>query len=347
MYEDLSIEKNVDVNMGTNGQYKQQATFQYGNETDSSINYSTTERREAVQTHLISSHYDKQDDSILVPETIIEHISEDEKSTSSEEVIFEEWSEEFRCRRTDEYDSNTNKLLRSRIDETSERIKGDVIKEEYKEKNVRLKGHKSYNVIKQVQRRVPASTLVSIDQVQTHSHEEIRQPPPLTKVPTTIPSSHEHQHSLEELYTSEILHDSNLTKTIKSTYDRVRPGGYSPIPAPTQAVVTRTPSTHYSRISEVVTPTLHYADQRKQEREDFVNEEYHVEIATAKSQEDKPESFVTTVQSPLTRRKADWRNELKQLHSSTSTIDRSEQVNRKRIEIFFEFFYSLNKQKIE
>jgi len=299
------MEKNVDVDMGTNGQYKQ-------------------------------------DDSILVPETIIEHISEDEKSTSSEEVIFEEWSEEFRCRRTDEYDRNTNKLIRSRIDETSERVKGDVIKEEYKEKNVRLKGHKSYNVIKQVQRRVPASTLVP-----PHPHEEIPQPPPLTKVPTTISLSHEHQQSLEELYTSEILHDSNLTKTIKSTYDRVRPGGYSPIPAPTQAAVTRTPSTHYSRISEVVTPTLHYADQRKQEREDFVNEEYHIEIETKKSQEDKPESFVTTVQSPLTRRTADWRNELKQLYSSTSTIDRSEQVNQKRRGIFFDFFYSLNKQKIE
>ena len=55
------------------------------------------------QAHVVSTHIDKFDDSILIPEQVIEHISEDEKSISSEEVIFEEWSEEFKCRRTDEY----------------------------------------------------------------------------------------------------------------------------------------------------------------------------------------------------------------------------------------------------
>src|SRR5690242_16144377 len=99
----------VDVNTGTD-QYKQQGDYAYGSET--AQRYASFERTpDASQAQLVPSQFVTQDD-ILEPETVIEHISEDEKSTSSEEVVFEEWTERFKCRRTDEYDRKTNKLLR-------------------------------------------------------------------------------------------------------------------------------------------------------------------------------------------------------------------------------------------
>ncbi len=142
------------------------------------------ERARIVPTSPVSLGDVNENNEVLVRDTIVQHISEDEKSTSSEEVVFEEWSEEFRCRRTDEYDPRTNRLLRTTIDETSERKKSDVIKEEYKGKSERIKGHRSYDVVKDVYRRVPAhtvdptkSTIVSIDRPSSHVYEEILPPP--------------------------------------------------------------------------------------------------------------------------------------------------------------------------
>ena len=147
------------------------------------------ERARLVPSSAVSLSDQTKTDEVLIRDTIVQHISEDEKSTSSEEVVFEEWSEEFRCRRIEEYDRRTNQLLRMTVDETSERVKSDVIKEEYKEKNERIKGHKSYDVVKEVYRRVPAhtidpttSTIVSIDQPKGHLYEEIPQPPTTTTV---------------------------------------------------------------------------------------------------------------------------------------------------------------------
>ena len=145
------------------------------------------ERARIVPTSNVSLSDLNQNDEVLIRDTIVQHISEDEKSTSSEEVIFEEWSEEFRCRRIEEFDKSTNRLLRTTIDETSERVKSDVIKEEYREKNERIKGHKSYDVVKEVYRRVPAhtvdpttTTIISVEPSQSHLYEEIPQPPPST-----------------------------------------------------------------------------------------------------------------------------------------------------------------------
>ena len=143
----------------------------------------------STSTAVPLSKVEKPDD-VLIRDTIVQHISEDEKSTSSEEVVFEEWSEEFRCRRTDEYDANTNRLLRSTIAATSEPIKSDVIKEEYKEKNERIKGHKSYDIVKEVYWHVPAhtvdptkTTIISSGHPPTHLYEEIAQPS--STMPTT------------------------------------------------------------------------------------------------------------------------------------------------------------------
>ncbi|CAF4045394.1 unnamed protein product [Adineta steineri] len=322
IYEDVSFEKHVDVNMGTNGQYREQAKYRYENETDISTKETT---HDTVQTVLKPSHIPKPDDMILVPETIIEHISEDEKSITSEEVVFEEWSEEFRCRRTDEYDPTTKELIRSTIDETSDRIKGDVVKEEYKEKNVRIKGHKSYDVVKQIHRRVPASTLVPIDQVQTHVHEEISSSPqPITSsiikpmTTTTSSSLQDQQWSTEEVYTTDIVQESystnnsgrNTPKIDTSTsnnFNHVRTGRYSPVPATTRANISTTPTTDYNYISEAISPTFKFADKRKEE---FVSEEYHIEIETTKDQNE------TNGQTSPLRRSSDWRNELKQMYSS-------------------------------
>lgn len=143
------------------------------------------ERAHIMPTSPVSLSGLNKNDEVLIRDTIVQHISEDEKSTSSEEVVFEEWSEEFRCRRTDEFDKRTNQLVRTTIDETSARVKSDVIKEEYREKNERIKGHKSYDVVKEVYRRVPAhtvdptkSTIISVEPQSSHLYEEIPQPPP-------------------------------------------------------------------------------------------------------------------------------------------------------------------------
>ncbi|CAF1395956.1 unnamed protein product [Rotaria sp. Silwood1] len=351
IYEDVSMKKTVDVNMGTNGQYKQQATYNYGSEKDLRTKQSIIERTPIViQAPVISNPIDRKDDNIIVPETIVEHISEDEKSTSSEEAFFEEWSEEFRCRRTDEYDQNTNKLLRSIIDETSERIKSDVIKEEYKEKNVRIKRHRSYDVIREVNRIVPSPTIIPINQIQTRRYEEIRQPPPISSstlpISMTMSSSspsllQDRQWTTEDTYTAEIAYDSNLAKNIESrkekfdlsskNYDHVRPSRYSPIPPTTQAMITTVPSSNYERISTIVTPTtLNYPDIRKQEYEDVVSEEYHVEIETPKvreetSEEDLTDNYITTNQTSPSRRDSDWRNRLRQIYAPTSDDDRFDQ----------------------
>ena len=208
--EDLSMEKTVNVQFGTRDRHSQQATFRYVDEHDRP-QYAGTSSRD-LSKHLPVQHVPHGDrarvvvptgfhplvvdgenddddsskaDEVLILDTIVQHVSEDEKSTSSEEVVFEEWSEAFRCRRTDEYDQRTNQLVRTTIDETSDRVKSDVIKEEYKEKNERIKGHKSYDIVKEVYRRVPAksvdptkTTVIPIDRSKSHLYEEIPQPPP-------------------------------------------------------------------------------------------------------------------------------------------------------------------------
>jgi hypothetical protein len=286
------------------------------------------ERAHIVPTSPISLSDLNKNDEVLIRDTIVQHISEDEKSTSSEEVVFEEWSEEFRCRRTDEFDKRTNKLLRTTIDETSERVKSDVIKEEYKEKNERIKGHKSYDIVKEVYRRVPAhtvdptkSTIVSIEPSQSHLYEEIPQPPPSSiTIRTTTPSSfdrqlppteytpRERQWSSEDIYTTEIVYDSKLARDIESStrgeridtrfdstsppsstnYDRVRPGQYPPMPSTSQAIISTVPSSNYDRISNIVTPSTHFSDRRQPERDEMVSEEYHVELEQRQSDRRSP-----------------------------------------------------------
>jgi hypothetical protein len=274
----------VDVNTGTD-QYRQQGDYAYGSERDTSQQqrYASFERTpDASQAQLVPSQFASQDD-ILEPETVIEHISEDEKSTSSEEVVFEEWTEQFKCRRTDEYDRKTNRLLRTTIDETSDRIKGDVIKEQYKEKTTRIKKHKSYDVVKEVYRRAPARVYEEVPQIQR-------------------PTSKDRHWASEETYTTEIVHDPNLAKELESTaqkYDQIRSIQYSPIPSTTETIISTFPTT--------VTP----------KQEEIVSEEYHVELQTpVKHDETTSDTYVST-----RRRSSDWRDKLKQLYTTTSDDD--------------------------
>ncbi len=340
IYEGVKIHQHVDA-VSPNGHYKQQANFTYENEhdrADKQSKYSPIERTiDSQQAHIV------QQDEVYGPEKIIEHISEDEKSTSSEEVVFEEWTEEFNCRRTDEYDRKTNQLLRTTIDETSDRIKGDVIKEQYKGKTTRIKGHKSYDVVKEVYRRPP-----------NRVYEEIPKPPPPSSI-TPRASSRDRQWTSEDIYTTEIVQDPTVVRELESTvqkfdsithYERVRPSQTSPIPTTIQTTISTYPSSRYDRISNVVTPTAHYAEQRKQEQpqpppeEEVVSEEYQVEVETATTKQDRTtgenlaETYVTSDPQSPTRGGSDWRSKLKQIYNPTSDDD---QVNSHKKKLLFLF----------
>ncbi|CAF1095725.1 unnamed protein product [Adineta ricciae] len=315
-YEDVSLGKHVN----TERQYREQIRYQRDHESD-------VTRKETIQKQALPNSYDPDDDTVLVPDTVIEHISEDEKSTSSEEVVFEEWSERFKCRRTDEYDPETKQLIRSTIDETSDRVKGDVVKEEYRGKNVRIKGHKSYDVVKQVHRRVPASSLISAEQVQTRIHrEEVEKSPPpaplrpILKPATTVsspPTIQEKQWASEEVYETVVVQDSTGT-TRRSEFDEqatsnyAHPDRYSPSPP----VVVQT--TDYHRVVEAVSPTIKYTNQPK---EDHVSEEYHIEFETSNRRDDINDQASS---ASSVRRSTDWRNELREKYSSEKQHDQYE-----------------------
>lgn len=289
----MKIHQHVDADMGSRGRYEQRANYIYENEADRSP------QQQQPKYIPFDRSISPQQPDLNMTDRIVEHVSEDEKSTSSEEVIFEEWTEEVPCVRTDEIDRRTNEILRSTINPIGERIKGDVIKEHYKEKNTRIKGRKSYDVIREIPRRT-----------QQRIEEEYA-PPASSIVPRS--SSTNRQWTSEDIYTTEIVQDPHLARELESTaknYDRVRPSEPSPPPPPTR----------YDRISTVVTPSTHYVDVRKQqpEEEEVVSEEYHVEVES------------TRKQSPT----SDWRNKLKEIYTPTSDDD---QVNKlkKEIDYFF------------
>ncbi|CAF1333039.1 unnamed protein product, partial [Didymodactylos carnosus] len=211
-----------------------------------------------------------QNGEILVRDMVIQHISEDEKSITSEEVLFEEWSEEYKIRRTDEFDGQTNRLISSKV-ETTDRKKGDVVKEEYREKNERIKGHKSYDVLREIYRRVPATTYD-------------------TQQKRTIMITSDDGDRYEEQ--QQLLPDRVQTKSDTSlssyTYNRAR----QQVPAySTNTALTSTITSQYDRISNVIEPTTssqqyrrdltHQQDQnllKSTSDNDLVSEEYLVEL---------------------------------------------------------------------
>lgn len=150
-------------------------------------------------------------EQVFVREEVVEHISEDEKSSSSEEVVFEEWNEEFRCRRVDEIDPTTNTLIRTTYNPTSQPIKSDVLKEEYKERHQRIKGHKSYDVVKEVIRRVP----LHLADPKRIVREQFESP----RSTVILPSDELHRNqpwTKEEIYTTEIVQDESTRQNIQS-----------------------------------------------------------------------------------------------------------------------------------
>lgn len=330
------MKKTVDVNMGTDGQYKQEATYKYGSQTDLSSRCPVHGHHPVVittpPTVVAPTVIDKTIKTTYEPETVIEHISEDEKSISSEEAFYEEWSEEFICRRTDQYEPGTYRLIRSDLVETGERIKSDVLKEEYKGKNVRIKSHKNYDAINQ-------SNLTSLTNTIVPVSEETIKPPPLLPIETTVSSlpKQDQQWTSEEIYTTEVVIDSKLAREIESklqsldtstpskTYDRVLPARYSPMPPTTQAIVSTSPSSRYEHISSVVTPTVNYAEQRRKEPEEFVSEEYQVEIQTERPREVTSEEDTANRTTPI-RRNSDWRSRLREIYAPTSDDDRQVKI---------------------
>jgi hypothetical protein len=85
-------------------------------------------------------------------------------------------------------------------------------------------------------------------------------------------------------------------------------------------------------MSNVVTPTLHYGDKRKQDEEEVVSEEYQVEFQTPTNQDDLTSS---------THRTSDWRNKMKQIYTPPSEDD---QVNRNTF--FFSSFIFRSQKRI-
>jgi hypothetical protein len=178
-------------------------------------------------------------------------------------------------------------------------------------------------VVKQVHRRVPVSTLVSRDQVQKHTREEISPSPPPPVLPrpilkpTTPSSSPQRQPwSSEEVYQSTIVQESHGTKQAdfdRQPQDHFRPARYSPISPP-------------SRVFETVSPP---APPTKAVKEDQVNEEYHVEFETINNQEELSDSTIAA------RRTSNWRNELREKYSSNSSDTQHDQVRRTASRFFF------------
>ncbi|CAF5169424.1 unnamed protein product, partial [Rotaria magnacalcarata] len=99
-----------------------------------------------------------------------------------------------------------------------------------KEKNERIKGHKSYDIVKEVFRRVSAHTvdpnqtpITSIERPESPVYEEISQPSgsirssisPDCQAITEITPRNRHWSS-EDIYTTEIVYDSQLARDIES-----------------------------------------------------------------------------------------------------------------------------------
>lgn len=135
------------------------------------------------------------------------------------------------------------------------------------------------------------------------------------------------------------------------------------MPSTSQAAISTVSSSNYDRISNIITPSTHFADRRPTERDELVSEEYHVEVEqrsadrrspaiqhptstfTSKqhrdetSEEDVSDSYaitgdrtyqgLTTIINEAGRqRSSDWRNKLKQTYAPTSDDDRYDQVKR-------------------
>ncbi|CAF4699414.1 unnamed protein product, partial [Rotaria magnacalcarata] len=71
--------------------------------------------------------------------------------------------------------------------------------------------------------------------------------------------------------------DTTSPSSSSANYDRVRPGQYTTFPSTSQATISREQPSTYDRISNIITPSVHVAD-RRQQNEEVVSEEYHVEL---------------------------------------------------------------------
>ncbi|CAF5087258.1 unnamed protein product, partial [Rotaria magnacalcarata] len=191
--------------------------------------------------------------------------------------------------------------------------------------------------------------------------------------------------SSEDIYTTEIVYDSQLARDIESianaerfdkkfdttspssssaNYDRVRPGQYTTFPSTSQATISREQPSTYDRISNIITPSVHVAD-RRQQNEEVVSEEYHVELEQKNSdggsssgqnqrftintqqqqqqrglfEDDMSDAYVTTgdhtyqglttiVDQTGQRRDSDWRSKMKQIYAPTSDDDQFDQLGK-------------------
>lgn len=102
----------------------------------------------------------------IVDSVMIDHVSEDDKSTSSEEVTYERWTEETRLRRTRVFDEHGRI-----IDEYLQQVRpaelvGDIVRERLIERHEHVK-----RVSKNVLRRVKVKSLSSLDEDNSNEDE--------------------------------------------------------------------------------------------------------------------------------------------------------------------------------
>lgn len=102
----------------------------------------------------------------IVDSVMVDHVSEDDKSTSSEEVTYERWTEETRLRRTRVFDEHGRI-----IDEYLQQVRpaelvGDIVRERLIERHEHVK-----RVSKNVLRRVKVKSLSSLDEDNSNEDE--------------------------------------------------------------------------------------------------------------------------------------------------------------------------------
>lgn len=101
----------------------------------------------------------------IIDSVMVDHVSEDDKSTSSEEVTYERWTEETRLRRTRIFDENGHM-----IDEYVQQLRpselvGDIVRERLIERHEHMK-----RVSKNVLRRIKVKSLSSLDEDQDNNN---------------------------------------------------------------------------------------------------------------------------------------------------------------------------------
>lgn len=91
----------------------------------------------------------------IVDSVVIDHVSEDDKSTSSEEVTYERWTEETKLYKTKVF--KDGQLVDEIIEQTAPELVGNILREKLIERHEHIK-HISQDVLKRVKVKSPGQS---------------------------------------------------------------------------------------------------------------------------------------------------------------------------------------------